>query len=71
MPRSFLPLTTNYPFPPPRRPSDDEDSNLGRKENAMNGFNFPGSNKLLDRMFRRAFFQPEAGGLRGSSRTCP
>lgn len=54
MPRSFLPPTTNYPFPPPRRPSDDEDFNLGRKENAMNGFNFPGSNKLLDRMFRRA-----------------
>lgn len=44
----------NFPFPPPRRPSDDEDFILGRKENNMTGFNFPGGNKLLDRMFRKA-----------------
>lgn len=46
--------TQPFLFPPPRRSSDDEDSNLDRKENTMNGLSFPGSNKLLDRMFRKA-----------------
>lgn len=48
-------LRTQHPFTfPPRRPSDDGDSTFGRKENRMNALKFPGSNKLLDRMFRKA-----------------
>lgn len=46
--------TQPFLFPPPRRSSDAENPTTDRKENKMNGLNFPGSNKLLDRMFRRA-----------------
>lgn len=46
--------TQPFQFPPPRRSSDDEDTNLDHKESTMNGLNFPGGNKLLDRMFRKA-----------------
>jgi hypothetical protein len=38
---------------PPARPAGASTS-TGQQENTMNGFNFPGSNKLLDRMFRKA-----------------
>ena len=40
-----------FTFPPPRRPSDVEDFSTGRKEQTMN---FPGADKIMSRMFRRA-----------------
>ncbi len=49
-----FPRQRTSPFTaPPSRPKGVSTS-TGHKENTMNGFNFPGSNKLLDRMFRKA-----------------
>lgn len=50
----FPRMRQSSPFTaPPSRPQGVSTS-TGHKENTMNGFNFPGSNKLLDRMFRKA-----------------